>query len=171
MCPKVFYEKEDHMTHMYRHKGIKPFTCKFCVKTFSDKSNMTQHELTHSGGKRLKCNMCSRRFQEMKFLQAHIERLHKKSVSNESTSAQHKLTHSGGSERLKCIMCSQTFEEEPFLRAHIETFHMPYQHDLRGEAEFSGPGPMKDEDIDELRESTLQIIEETIRRNDTYDNP
>lgn len=117
LCPKVFYDKEDYTTHMYRHNGIKPFPCSSCGKRFNDKSNLLQHEASHSGGKRLKCDWCSRRFNEEKYLLSHIERLH--------TSKQEK--------------------------------ELAVEKDVTEE-----------EDIDELRENTLQIIDETIRGNASF---
>ncbi|XP_045212630.2 zinc finger protein 271-like [Mercenaria mercenaria] len=114
-CPKVFFDKEDHTAHMYRHKGIKPFKCNYCGKGFSDKSNLTNHEHGHKGGKKLKCTLCSRKFNEEKYLLSHIERLHapKQNV------------------------------EKQFIAAAVNEAN--------------------EEDMDELRESTLQIIDETIR--------
>lgn len=118
LCPKVFYDKEDHTTHMYRHNGVKPFPCDYCGKTFSDKSNLLQHRAIHSGGKKLKCSWCSRKFKEEKFLESHVQRLHTRKPGEQSVLAVEDKTVA--------------------------------------------------EDIDELRENTLQIIEETIRGNATF---
>ncbi|KAL4239941.1 hypothetical protein ACF0H5_000737 [Mactra antiquata] len=134
MCPKVYYESEDYRCHLNTHKGIKPYPCTVCGKSFTDKSNMKAHEKTHSGGKKLKCELCPRRFDEEKYLKAHVERLHSNTVINISNNIEQTVTE------------MYAIVRQPIKNIKMESTLVPYQ-----------------EDVDELRERTLQIIDETIR--------
>lgn len=107
---------------------------------------------THKGIKPFNCGLCGKGFTDKSNMRAHEK------------------THSGG-KRLTCHMCPRKFEDEKYLRSHIDRIHKAEKPSgIQPDTDHNYPIPGssilgldEEEDEDELRERTLQIIDETIR--------
>ena len=137
--------------------------CSECPKVFFDKEDHTAHMNRHKGIKPFSCHICSKRFIDKSNMLSHVK------------------GHLGG-KKLKCKLCPRKFNTEKFLEDHVARIHMPKpstpvvngdnddNHDDQDEDDGQRLtiALSDDEDIDQLRESTLQIIDETIRGNVSF---
>ncbi|XP_060602828.1 uncharacterized protein LOC132755907 [Ruditapes philippinarum] len=139
--------------------------CTDCPKVFFDKEDHTAHINRHRGIRPFSCKFCNKTFGDKSNLMCHVK------------------LHEGG-KKLKCKFCPRRFNIEKFLEDHVARLHNPKskvsdenrESDDNHDDQDDDDGQRltialsdNEEDIDQLRESTLQIIDETIRRNVSFD--
>lgn len=68
-CNKEFTRTWNILDHARMHKGVKPYSCKYCFKSFTQKGNLKKHLKTHllpniESRKRYKCDLCGSSYTE-----------------------------------------------------------------------------------------------------------
>lgn len=114
--------------HMRRHKGEKPYKCKYCNKGFPRATDLTVHERYHTGEKTHLCTICGKGFQRAYNLLVHTrvhtgERPYKcphciKSFAQGNDLKAHVRRHTG--ERYKCDVCNEGFIQVCFQGKNFE---------------------------------------------------
>ncbi|XP_011179001.1 zinc finger protein 14 [Zeugodacus cucurbitae] len=73
-CPSVFNSSGNLGMHdRIVHKGIRPFTCRFCDLSFGKQDTLKHHEMRHTGEKPHGCELCGKRFIQIVALRAHMK--------------------------------------------------------------------------------------------------
>ena len=128
-----------HITSV--HEGKEPNSCKICDQVFSRYLGLKRHiDFVHGGKKILKCAECNRdTFRNNSDLKAHIEQVHKKSISFECGHCGKRLSNLSSKERherkfpnalcikmpFECELCPyrNQFKLRDSLYRHIKNFH------------------------------------------------
>ena len=123
------------------HEGKEPNSCKICDQVFSRYLSLKRHiDFVHGGKKILKCTDCNRdTFRANSDLKAHIEQVHRKSISFECGHCGKRLSNSISKERherkfpnalcikmpFECELCPyrNQFKLRDSLYRHIKNFH------------------------------------------------
>lgn len=90
-CPSVFNSSGNLGMHdRIVHKGIRPFTCRFCNLSFGKQDTLKHHEMRHTGEKPHGCELCGKRFIQIVALRAHMKthntrKLPRKSIISSAT--------------------------------------------------------------------------------------
>uniref|UniRef100_A0A8C1QF27 C2H2-type domain-containing protein n=1 Tax=Cyprinus carpio TaxID=7962 RepID=A0A8C1QF27_CYPCA len=72
-CGKKFTGSTALQSHLYRHRGERPFVCAHCDKTFYSQTNLKRHQVdSHSDDKPFCCPVCGSRFSRLFTLQKHM---------------------------------------------------------------------------------------------------
>lgn len=76
-CDRRFAHNHNLKTHMNRHNGIRPYSCKVCTKTFYDSSTLNVHtKSVHSATNAYVCSICSKAFNRNGNLKIHLAKTH-----------------------------------------------------------------------------------------------
>uniref|UniRef100_A0A8C1V9P7 C2H2-type domain-containing protein n=1 Tax=Cyprinus carpio TaxID=7962 RepID=A0A8C1V9P7_CYPCA len=68
-CGKKFTGSTALQSHLYRHRGERPFVCAHCDKTFYSQTNLKRHQVdSHSDDKPFCCPVCGSRFSQHSYL-------------------------------------------------------------------------------------------------------
>ncbi|XP_005105778.1 uncharacterized protein LOC101859807 isoform X2 [Aplysia californica] len=106
VCQEIVRGENNYKEHMYRHTGIKPFSCSNCPKKFTTKKGLRMHLRRHTGHRPYLCNICGRGFPRSASLRYHIK------------------THDkGGGVPVVCDICHRTFTTENRLQKHKRFKH------------------------------------------------
>lgn len=116
---------------MRRHRGEKPFKCRFCGKGFPRTTDLTVHERYHTGEKTHLCTVCGRGFGRAYNLTVHM-RTHTGEKPYQCTYCDaafaqgndlkaHIRRHTG--ERFQCDLCTESFLMGYLLTQHKRTVH------------------------------------------------
>lgn len=58
---EIRFIRNDYLvTHMRRHRGEKPYKCRYCKKGFPRATDLTVHERYHTGEKTHLCTICGK---------------------------------------------------------------------------------------------------------------
>ncbi|XP_073776395.1 zinc finger X-chromosomal protein [Danio rerio] len=102
-CGKKFVGSTALQSHLYQHKGERPFACVLCDKTFFSQTNLKRHQVdAHSDGKPFSCPVCESGFSRLYSLEKHM-RLHT------------------GERPYSCPECGKTFPLKYTLKMHLKT--------------------------------------------------
>ena len=117
-CGKIFNQKVNLQAHLLSHIEGNHVVCDMCGKGFKYEQLLKSHKETHMP-KTIKCifDNCECMFSSKPRLNAHLSRIHKKSVKNE---------------RFYCDECPKVTKTKTLLNQHIKVVH-------RGERPFQCP--------------------------------
>ncbi|ROK15707.1 Zinc finger protein 718 [Anabarilius grahami] len=74
-CGKKFTGSTALQSHLYKHRGERPFACAYCDKTFLSQANLNRHHADCHSEKQFCCPMCGIGFSRCSTLQKHM-RIH-----------------------------------------------------------------------------------------------
>ncbi|KAL1262569.1 hypothetical protein QQF64_005308 [Cirrhinus molitorella] len=99
-CGKTFTGSTALQSHLYKHRGERPFICVHCHKTFYSQTNLKRHLVdSHSDNKAFSCPVCGGRFSRLFSLQKHM-RIHT------------------GEMPFSCPDCGKTFRDKYSMDTH-----------------------------------------------------
>ncbi|XP_016401704.1 gastrula zinc finger protein XlCGF8.2DB-like isoform X2 [Sinocyclocheilus rhinocerous] len=99
-CGKKFTGSTALQSHLYKHRGERPFACAYCDKTFYSETNLKRHQVdSHSDDKPFCCPVCGSRFSRLFSLQKHMR------------------THTGEMP-FSCPDCGKTFRHKYSMDMH-----------------------------------------------------
>lgn len=131
-CGKSFDRPAKLKTHIFGHRGIRPFTCSSpnCHRAFATAAKLQRHTLSHKKEKHFSCKLddCSSTFSTIYTLKKHL-RLHEESLKFTCPHCQkrfdsdrafkaHMKRHSQDMGILKCASCSKEFLSHHELTQH-----------------------------------------------------
>ncbi|GAB6018740.1 hypothetical protein CHUAL_000413 [Chamberlinius hualienensis] len=130
VCPKYYATKNNLVTHLLGHYGVKPFLCTVCNKTFNQATRLKFHMLSHKGNngnnnhkQTYTCSICLRSFAQLMHLKRHV------------------LTHEN-KQPYSCKDCAKGFALLRELQNHLELHKR--QHDFTAPMFPKGEEPVAD---------------------------
>lgn len=117
-----------------KHKGARPYCCRYCPFSTTRRYRMEEHESLHTGIGRHKCDVCDKTFGAVAKLRQHKTRIHDKHPTHFCSLCdfsgytpddvkRHNLRCHTGKLEHACTHCDARFSSEIALRNHCKRVH------------------------------------------------